>query len=120
MKKENFCFEYLGKEKIIEVSKVPWFKEGLGLMFSSKKKAQILLFDLKKNSKLGIHSFFVRFPFIAIWINENKKVVEIKKILPYRGLIKPKKSFRYLIEIPLIRRYDAVIKKLFLDSKAFE
>jgi uncharacterized membrane protein (UPF0127 family) len=108
----EFLFYFRGKEKKIEVRKVPRFFEGIGLMFSSKKRAKILLFDLRKPVNLKIHSFFVFFPFVAIWLDEDKNLIEIKKILPFRILIKARKNFKYLIEIPLNGFYDDVLKSL--------
>lgn len=112
MEKENFEFKWRNKEFNLEVSRVPWWKEGVGLMFVSKKKAKSLLFDLKKEVKMSIHSYFVKFSFIAIWLDKDKKIIEIKQIQPYRGLIKPKRPFRYLIEIPITENYDAVVRNL--------
>ena len=51
----------------------------IGLMFSFKPKT--LLFSWKQEKKRGIHMFFVFFPIDLIWLNRNKKVVQMKQNL---------------------------------------
>lgn len=74
------------------------FSQAKGLMFSKKNK--ILLFIFKIKSKRAIHSFFVRKPFLAIWMN-NGVVVDIKIIKPWKISVKPKEKFDILLEIPV-------------------
>jgi uncharacterized membrane protein (UPF0127 family) len=77
-----------------------------GLMFRSREKAPaILLLDFKKSCKFAIHSMFVFFPFIAIWLDNENKIVEIKKVFPWKFHVVPKKKFCRLIEIPLNQNY---------------
>jgi uncharacterized membrane protein (UPF0127 family) len=110
MKKEIINFN-VGKNKIsLEVFKVPWWFEGIGLMFSRRKKAKALIFDLKKEIKMKIHSFFVFYPFFAIWLDENKKIIDIKKVNPFSFGLLPSRNFRYLIEVPINEKYDGVLR----------
>ncbi len=110
MKKEIINFNYNGGEISLEVSKVPWWFEGIGLMFSRRKKARALIFDLKNEVKMSIHSFFVFFPFVAIWLDKDKKVIDIRKVKSFKFGIPPSRKFRYLIEVPINENYDEVLK----------
>ena len=101
---------YYRKNRIeIEVKKCNFLHKISGLMFIRKQKAKALLFELKK--PIAIHSFFVFFPFIAIWLDKNK-VVEIKKIKPFTFHIKPREYFNKIIEIPVNKKYKDVIWEL--------
>lgn len=102
-------FQYKDKRLKLEVKKCGFLREASGLMFQRKQKAKALLFDLKK--PMAIHSFFVFFPFVAIWLKDNK-VVEVQKVKPFTFHIKPKKQFDELIEIPINNRYKEILKKL--------
>ena len=102
-------FYYQNKKIKINLKKCNFIQKILGLTFTSKEKARALLFELKK--PIAIHSYFVFFPFIAVWLNKNK-VVEIKKIKPFTLHIKPKKYFNKIIEIPINKKYKKIIEKL--------
>jgi uncharacterized membrane protein (UPF0127 family) len=110
MKKEIINFNYGNKKIELKALKVPWWFEGIGLMFSRRKKARALIFDLKKERKFSIHSWFVFFPFVAIWLDENKKVVDIQKVNSFKFGVLPSRNFRYLIEVPINESYDEVLK----------
>jgi len=103
-------FYYKNRKIRINVKKCNSLQRISGLMFTSREKAKALLFELKKPS--AIHSCFVFFPFIAVWLNKNK-VVEIKKIKPFTLHIKPKKQFNRIIEIPINNRYQKHLEKIF-------
>jgi len=102
------------KNHFIDVEKVPKHKHWLGLMFSRRQKAKNLLFEFQKPTKLKIHSFFVFFPFIAIWLDKNNKIIQIKKINPFKLSIEPKKPFLKLIEIPINQKNQEIVG--FLDE----
>jgi uncharacterized membrane protein (UPF0127 family) len=76
-------------------------KRAIGLMF--KRKSKPLLFIFKKETRQPIHSFFC-IPFIAIWFNKGK-VVDIKKVMPWKPYIKPNKNFDSFLEIPSSSKY---------------
>ena len=100
------------KIKISDIKKCSEIGKIFGLMFKSKEKANALLFEFSKPAKIAIHSLFVFFPFIALWLNDKNKVQEIKKITSFKLSIKPKNPFSKLIEIPLNSRYSSLIKGL--------
>ena len=55
--------------KIIDlgkIKKVNWFGKFSGLMFCRREKADSLIFEFKKPTRISIHSFFVFFPFVVL------------------------------------------------------
>ena len=70
-----------------------------GLMFKSSKTNN-LLFEFKNENNCAIHSFFVRFSFLAIWLDSKNIVVDFAVVRPFRFHVQPKKKSRKLIEIP--------------------
>lgn len=81
-----------------------------GLMFRRKKNSPILLFDFGK--RVSLHSFFVFFEFIVIWLDDRDNVLEVKKIRPFRPHVISKTEFTKIIEIPVDKKYQEVIKKI--------
>ncbi|MDD5649864.1 MAG: DUF192 domain-containing protein [Candidatus Nanoarchaeia archaeon] len=67
-----------------------------GLMFSKKKN---IILTTKGDSRVNtsIHSFFVFFPFNAIFVNSKKEVVDHKKMYPF-SMYMPKRAAKYVIE----------------------
>jgi len=105
---KNKKFDISDVRKVSELGKIK------GLMFTPREKAQALLFQFKNPTKQPIHSFFVGFPFFAIWLNSEDKIREIQKINPWNPSIKPKKPYTKLIEIPCNSKYTSTTK--FLDD----
>lgn len=77
-----------------------FWKKFKGLMFR-KDLDHALVFDLGKESKhrASIHSFFVFFAFDAIFLDKDKKIVDMKTVSPF-GFFTPKKASRYIVEVP--------------------
>ena len=84
---------------MIQAQKASGIRKIFGLMFRSRK-TKPLLFEFKNDVRLAIHSFFVFFPFQAIWLDENNRFIEQKTVRPFSLHVKPKKPFRKLIEVP--------------------
>ena len=105
----DIIFYYKNKKIKLDAKRCKTLQKISGLMFTPKEKARALLFELKK--PIAIHSCFVFFPFIAIWLNNNK-IVEIRKIKPFTLHIKPKKKFNKIIEIPINNKYSEIITTL--------
>lgn len=103
--------KFKGKKFKLAVKKVSGFGKFIGLMFAGKN-ASALLFDFKKPGKYLIHSLFCS-EFVGIWINEKGKIIEIKKISPWKFSIVPKREFVKLIEIPVGERYRDLVGELF-------
>ncbi len=88
-----------------------FFSRFSGLMFRSRSTNN-LLFDFRREVRFSIHSFFVFFPFLAIWLDSNNKVVEYKVVRPFCLNVKPRGKFIKIVEIPLNRRNKPLIKKI--------
>ncbi len=74
-----------------------FFKNMRGLMFS-KKKNILLEATHESRTNSAIHSFFVFFPFYAIFLNSRKEVVDFKRVKPF-SFYKPKKAAKYILEV---------------------
>ena len=109
MEKKLIGLKNKGKEISFYAKLVPWLYEGIGLMFS-KKKVFPLLFSFKKPVSFTIHSYFVKNSFLAIWLDENKQILKIEKINPYRLNINCNSKFKYLIEIPFVEENLEVLE----------
>jgi uncharacterized membrane protein (UPF0127 family) len=110
---KTILINYKGKKIKVRVKNCNFLKKGIGLMFSKKEKAEILLFDFNIKQKISIHSFFVFYEFLAIWLDEKNKVIDLKKVKPFRFCVSPKKECFKLIEIPINQRNKKIISKFF-------
>ena len=89
-----------------------FFGKIFGLMFVQKEKASALLFEFEKPTKIKIHSLFVFFSFVAVWLDEKNKVIETEIIKPFTVSAMPRRPFKRLIEIPLNSKYSFNVKSL--------
>jgi len=69
-----------------------------GLMFT-KKLNKALIFVFKKESLQHIHMFFVWYPIDVLWLDKNKKVVQLKENLKPFKIILAKNPAKYIIEL---------------------
>ena len=88
-----------GKSIEVSASSVGSFGKVMGLMFRSSSGN--LLFEFERDVRQAIHSWFVFFPFLAVWLDSNNDVIESRIVRPFSSYVIPKKSFRKLLEIPL-------------------
>lgn len=82
-----------------EIADTP-FKRFRGIMFC-KKIEMPLVFVLPSESKTRatIHSFFCLMPFDAVFLDAEKRVVDVKEdITPWRPWIAPERPAKYIIE----------------------
>ena|SRR3972149_6668163 len=104
------------KRKInIPAKSVSFFGKIFGLMFKSKN-TENLLFKFKKKTKMRIHSFFVFFPFLAVWTDKKNKVIKFKIVKPFSLNIGSEKPFNNLIEIPPNKKNKKIFN-FFVDKK---
>jgi len=109
----NLTFNHKNKKISLEVKRCNWFSMVRGLMFCRRKNAPaLLLFDFKKPRRMKIHSWFVFFPFIAVWLDDKNNAIEIRKIEPWRFSVALKNSFCKLVEIPINKKYSSVTDNL--------
>ncbi|MDP6642141.1 MAG: DUF192 domain-containing protein [Candidatus Nanoarchaeia archaeon] len=86
----------------------------IGLRFS-KRSNNVLIFELNKESRMGasIDMLFVFYPINVVWLDKNKKIVDIKKNLkPFTPLIIPRKKAKYILEFtnPISMKIGDTIK----------
>jgi len=99
-----------------EVKKVNFIGKVIGLMFSRREKADSLLFEFEKLTKMKIHSYFVFFPFLAIWLNDDHEILALKEVKPFKINIGIRKSFSKLIEIPINNKNKNITEVAFLPT----
>lgn len=113
--KKILTIKYKKRKIKITAEKCNLWKKFVGLMFSTREKAKILFFSFKRRQKIKIHSFFVFFPFIALWLDKKNNVVDVKIVKPFSFIISSKKQAYNLIEIPINKKYQRLIN-LFATS----
>lgn len=69
-----------------------------GLMFS---KPKTLIFTFDKEKRILLHMFFVFFPIDVVFLDKNRRVVEIKTNFKPFIIYKSKRKAKYVIEFPL-------------------
>jgi len=114
---------FLNKEPFkLKIKSCNFFEKIRGLMFTRRENAEALLFEFKNPEKIKIHSFFVFFPFLAIWLDDKNQVIDVKKVDKVKFSIFPSRNFSKLIEIPFNKKYNETLKKVFIDdiSKKFK
>jgi|AGTN01.3.fsa_nt_gi Uncharacterized conserved protein len=77
------------------------FKMSMGLMFrKSIGQNYAMIFDLHHEQYIGIHMLFVPFYIDLIYLDQEKRVIDIKhQLRPWIGIAYPKKPARYAIEL---------------------
>jgi len=101
-----------GKKKVsINVSKCSFLGKMIGLMFSRKENASVLLFDFKYPNRMGIHSYFVFFDFLAVWVDSKGKVIQVDYVKPWTIFLRPRKKYVKLIEIPINNKNKVLVTK---------
>lgn len=115
---EKVGFNYNGRKIEISAKECSsiWNKL-IGLMFGDEN-SEALIFIFNKPTKTPIHSLFCP-EFIAVWLDDKNRVVEVKKVKSWRWSVKPRKKFVNLVEIPINKRYRRIIKFLVDDAKGF-
>ncbi len=99
----------------LEVNKVSEIGKFSGLMFKTKE-TENLLFEFSYSNFPRIHSFFVFFDFLAVWLDENNKAVDFEIVKPFTFSVSPKLPSRKLIEIPLNEKNSRTIE-LFVGKR---
>lgn len=112
MKRRKISFRFKKKKITLDVFECNSLEMGKGLMFSRREKAKSLLFNFDKPNRELIHSLFVFFPFVAVWLDKRNKVIDLKIVRPFRLGVRPKKSFSKIVEIPINVKYRRQTKDL--------
>jgi len=74
------------------------------------KETDNLLFVFDKDTRTPIHSYFVFFSFLAVWLDKNNNALECQIVKPFASVVKPEKKFRKLVELPLNSKNIEIIK----------
>lgn len=94
------------KQEIIAKTRIAkgFFSQLKGLMFEKQKNFDYaLVFPLPFESSLGasIHTLFVFFPIDVVFLDRQKKAIEIAiAVKPFTPLYAPKKNAAFFIELP--------------------
>jgi len=72
------------------------FSKAIGLMFSGRRN---LIFNFDEERRISLHMMFVFFPIWAVYLNDEKEVVNIKKLLPFISMCYPKEKAKYILEL---------------------
>ena len=72
------------------------FSQSLGLMF---RKKQNLIMEFDKERKIRLHMFFVFYPIDVLILDENKKIVEIKRNFRPFTFWNSKQKGKYVVEL---------------------
>jgi len=77
-----------------------FFKRLRGLMFRPRAgKPVIFIFPKESISSASIHSFFVFFEFDAVYLDKEKRVVQVfERVKPFTFFLAPEKPAKYLVE----------------------
>lgn len=102
---------YKKKKLNITAKSVRGFGKVFGLMFRTKN-AQNLIFDFPKKTRMAIHSSFVFFPFLALWLDDKNRIIEKRIVRPFTLHIKPKKRYQKLLELPFNDKNKRILKIL--------
>ena len=97
-----------GKKFNIEARELPLIEQFIGLMFRTKD-CDNLLFN--RRGRWSIHSVFVFFPFLAVWLDERNRVVDYKIVKPFCFSVNSKRYFTKLIEIPVNNKNKSLISR---------
>ena len=108
--KKKILISYKNKKISIEAIRCNIFKKFSGLMFSLREKSQILLFEFKISQPIAIHSFFVFYSFLAIWLDSENNITDMKIVKPFTSCAFAKKSSNYLLEIPINKKNEKILK----------
>ena len=108
----NLTIKHKNKKFKLNAKVCNFFQRFSGLMFCRRESARAFLFDFKKPVRISLHSFFVFFPFIVIWLDDKNKIIKIRRIKPFTLIIYQENFFNKAVEIPINGRYFKIIKLL--------
>ncbi|MDP3881946.1 MAG: DUF192 domain-containing protein [Nanoarchaeota archaeon] len=103
------------KTSYLPIKRTSFFGKAFGLMFKSRN-TDSLLFDFREDTNARIHSIFVFFPFLAIWLDDKNNVKEWSVISPFRFHISSPESFRKIVEVPLNSKNRQIVE-FFVGSR---
>lgn len=100
---------YKNKRVLLSAKRVSPIGKFLGLMFRSRE-TENLLFTFPDDADAAFHSLFVFFPFLMLWLDENKNVIEWRLVMPFSTAVWATQKYRHIVEIPLNLKNRRVIE----------
>lgn len=97
-----------GREVEVDAKKVSSLGKFSGLMFRTRRTRN-LLFDFGREVNASFHSYFVFFPFLMLWLDDKNRVLDRQIIRPFTFLIRPKRKFRKVVEVPFNAKNEDII-----------
>lgn len=83
-----------GKKRLLGSS----LEKAFGLMFRPKPQDEGWVFVFDKEKIVALHMLFVFYPIDVLWLNKDKRVVELKKNFSPFTFYTPKNLSKYVIE----------------------
>ena len=74
------------------------------------RETENLLFEFPKETTMKIHSYFVFFKFLALWLDEKDNVIDFKVINPFIFSVSSEKPFRKLVEVPFNNKNKKILR----------
>jgi uncharacterized protein len=104
-------FNKTKNKKIIENVKFAktYAQKTKGLIFEKPDHFNYaLIFEFSKETrhKASLHMMFMRFPIGVLFLNKEKKVVDIAELKPWQLNYTPKQKAKYAIEMPIHKIWD--------------
>jgi len=76
------------------------FSKAVGLMFRFKQPDYALVFVFNSERRADLHMLFVFFPIDVLFLDKNKKIVDIKNNFKPFTYYAPKAKAMYVVELP--------------------
>ncbi|MEK6825118.1 MAG: hypothetical protein AABY02_04660 [Nanoarchaeota archaeon] len=94
---------FLGKKRLFaDVAETGLFRRGLGLMFRTRNTENLcFVFKNQGNKGRALTAAFVFFPFVVVWLDKRRKVVDMRYVLPWELYIHTKRRFSTILEFPV-------------------
>ena len=77
-----------------------FWEHSTGLMFRKKLENKGYVFEFGKEKIRGLHMLFVFYPIDVLFLDKDKKVVDLKRNLEPFSFFTPEKKAQYVIELP--------------------
>jgi uncharacterized membrane protein (UPF0127 family) len=106
---KKICIKYKKRNINVIADDCNLLKKTIGLMFSRRENAKILLFSFRKKQKIAIHSFFVFYPFLAVWLDEKNEIVNLKVVKSFIPYASSRKKCLRLVEIPINNKNKRIL-----------
>jgi uncharacterized membrane protein (UPF0127 family) len=89
-----------GRSCSVSVLPVHVFTQFTGLMFKTRR-TPIRLFSYSSSRRVAIHSWFVFFPFLVVWLDGRNQIIEFRVVQPFTSYVLPSRNAVSFLEIPL-------------------